>query len=684
VLEVAPSRTPGIRRPAPGVKLIKNVRIPMHDGVRLAADLYVPDDDRDDFEPSTPLPVVMDFIPYRKDEVNPSLANHYLYLARHDYILARVDIRGTGASEGANTDEYTRQEQTDGAEAIEWFAAQPWCDGHVNMIGISYGGFTALQVAALKPPHLTSIIPVDFTDDRYTDDCHYRGGLLRMYYDIGWYGTRMIAWNAMPPDPESSVDDWAAVWERHIAENEPYLLKWLEHQTDGPYWRNGSVGDGAAIDCPAFLIGGWRDGYPNPPLRLYRALASRGLPVKVLVGPWNHAFPDGAIPGPRIDYLREVVRWLDHWCKGASNGVMDDPPVVVYMQASEPPVVDRLDSAGEWRAESTWPAPGGSDRVLHLAESGRLTEEPGRDGEDVLAYHPAVGVTGGLWSGGIQFGLPGDQRPDEALSAVYTTRPLDEELAILGWAHADLVVASSAAVVGFAVSLSDVAPDGSSHLIAKGMLNVTRRASLSHPTPLTPGQRVTLSIDLDCAGWIFAVGHRVRVAIANADFPNVWPTPQPATSTLFYGAGGSRVTLAAVPRKGSATPPDFAPSPLTIPPHASAVHPPTWKVTTDVLTGRVMSDVRVEVTFRATPETMIEREFAAVSQVDPADPAHASAHGWHVNRTIRANQTIEGRCDSVIQSTATHFHVTIDLEIRVNDRVHATRRWTRSIERQLL
>ena len=183
----------------------------MSDGVQLAADLYVPDDGRDDFVPSTPLPVVMDYIPYRKDEVNPGLAHHYLYLARHDYILARVDIRGTGASEGVNTDEYTLQEQTDGAEAVEWFAAQPWCDGHVNIIGISYGGFTALQVASHRPPHLTSIIPVAFTDDRYTDDCHYRGGLLRMYYDIGWYGTRMIAWGAMPPDPEWSLDDWAGV-----------------------------------------------------------------------------------------------------------------------------------------------------------------------------------------------------------------------------------------------------------------------------------------------------------------------------------------------------------------------------------------------------------------------------------------------------------------------------------------
>ncbi|MFI5043009.1 MAG: CocE/NonD family hydrolase, partial [Acidimicrobiales bacterium] len=210
-----------IRRPAPGVKLVKNVMIPMADGIRLAADVYLPDDGSAALSVERALPVVIDYLPYRKDEVNPAAARLYLELPRRGYIAARVDIRGTGGSEGVNTDEYTRQEQADGVETVEWVAAQPWCDGHVNVMGISYGGFTALQVAAQRPPHLTSIIPVDFTDDRYTDDCHYRGGLLRMYYDIGWYGTRMIAWGAMPPDSVWAADDWAVVWERHIADNEP-------------------------------------------------------------------------------------------------------------------------------------------------------------------------------------------------------------------------------------------------------------------------------------------------------------------------------------------------------------------------------------------------------------------------------------------------------------------------------
>ena len=199
---------------AAGVRLIKNVRIPMRDDVRLCADLYVPDTERAD-----PLPVVMEYSPYRKDEVALGL-RFYSHLPQNGYIVARVDVRGTGASPGVATDEYVAGEQQDGFDAIEWLAAQPFCDGHVNMMGSSYGGFTSLQVATLQPPHLRSIIPMYFTDDRYTDECHYRGGHLRHYYDVGYYGTFMIVYNAMPPYPEWSAD-WAEVWAEHLEHDEP-------------------------------------------------------------------------------------------------------------------------------------------------------------------------------------------------------------------------------------------------------------------------------------------------------------------------------------------------------------------------------------------------------------------------------------------------------------------------------
>ena len=664
---------------ADGVELRKNVMIPMRDGVRLAADLYCPAD----METGGPCPVVMEYIPYRKDEVSLADYSHYTYLPRHGYVVARVDIRGTGASEGVYTDEYLLQEQLDGYDAIEWLAALPWCTGHVNMMGISYGGFSALQVATHNPPHLTSIIPVDFTDDRYTDDCHFRGGLLRKYYDVGFYGGFMVAWNAMPPYPEWSGDDWAAVWEQHLAHNEPSLLKWYRHQTDGAYWRHGSVRDiPERIKCPVFMIGGWRDGYPNPPLRLYELLQ---VPRKVLMGPWNHAMPDAAVPGPRIDYLHEVVRWLDHWCKGKDTGIMEEPPVTVFMQHPEPPVVDRLDSKGEWRAEVEWPPPGAGQRELYLAADNNLADRAGADGYEIFRYDPTVGVTGGLWSGGIQFGLPGDQRPDEALSLVYTSCPLEEDLCVLGWPRAVLQVSSSAKVIGFAVSLCDVAADGASHLVAKGMLNATRRDSFSDPEPLTPGQVYELEIQIDCTGWVFAKGHRIRLSIASADWPNVWPTPEPATNRVYRGQGRpSRLVLPTVPARGSAMPPEYLPSRRVVGRHSDAIAPPTWELGRDLLTGRTSVKVCAPRSVRINATTVIERESATVCQVVPHDPAHASARGWHVHRILRPNQVVQGRTDVLIQATASHFHVTIDLEVQVNGAPHFAKRWVETVERQLL
>jgi putative CocE/NonD family hydrolase len=681
-----------------GVRLVRDVLIPMRDGVRLAADLYVPDagDGRggsgDPGLPAEPLPVVMEYLPYRKDEVDPGgTVRHYLELPRNGYILARVDIRGTGGSQGHAVDEYVAQEQEDGYDAIEWIAAQPWCDGHVNMIGISYGGFTALQVATLQPPHLTSIIPVDFTDDRYTDDCHYRGGLMRMYYDVGYYGTRMVAWNAMPTDPTFSGDGAREIWKRHVTEDEPYLLAWFRHQVDGPYWRQGSVGDIAdRIVCPTFLIGGWRDGYPNPPIRLFERLPG---PKRLLIGPWDHRYPDAGIPGPRIDHLREVVRWLDRWCRGRDDGFADTPPIVVFMQEAGSLAPDRLESAGQWRAEPAWPPAATTERSFELGPEGRLAEatahggsvEADAPGPDRLVVDPSVGLTNGLWSGGVQFGLPGDQRPDEALSLTYTTAPLDAPLSILGRARADLHVAASVAVLGVAVSLCDVAPDGASHLVAKGMLNGTRRSSLTDPEPLVPGEVVPLTIEIDATAWRFNAGHRIRVSIAGADFPNVWPTPSPATLELHRSAEArSRIVLPVVPDDGPIAPPAFAPSPVVVR-HVSAFDPPaSWTVTRDGLTGRVASEIQFQ-TVHVTPDgTRIERDAQSTCEVDPRDPAHAVVRAMHRCVSGRDGHAVESRAETIMAGTATAFDVTIDLVVTVDDEPPVERRWVERIPRELL
>ena len=661
---------------APGVRLIKNVRIAMRDGVRLGADLYVPASDD-----TEPLPVVMEYIPYRKDEVAPG-HRFYSYLPQHGYVVARVDIRGTGASGGVATDEYVPGEQQDGYDAIEWLAAQPFCDGNVNMMGISYGGFTSLQVATLRPPHLRSIIPMYFTDDRYTDDCHHRGGHLRQYYDAGHYGNFMIAYNAMPPYPEWS-EDWAEIWSEHLEHNEPYLLKWLRHQTDGPYWRHGSVGDIAErIECPVFMIGGWRDGYPNPPLRLYQALR---VPRKVLVGPWNHAVPDVAVPGPRIDHLHEVVRWLDYWCKGRDTGIMDEPPVVVYMQHYERPDADRLDAAGEWRAETEWPAPGAGEMTFYVGDDGRLEDSCGSDRTDEFEYVASVGVTAGLWSGGLQFGQPGDQRPDEAYSLTYTSSPLREDIHIIGRAQVQLHVASTASVIGFCVSLSDVAPDGSSHLVAKGMLNATRRNSLTDPQALEPGEVYELAIEIDCTAWRFERDHCIRLTIASADWPNVWPTPQRATNRVLRGASWpSKVVLPTVRATGSATPPRFPPSPEVRQRHTRRLAPPTWEVVHDALTRRARVHLHERLTERVNDATLVTREYELTSHVDADDPAGASVVGRHTSTISRPGALTTATSLVTIQGTTSHFHVTIDLAVTINGLPHHTRQWVESVPRNLL
>ncbi len=669
--------------PIEGVRLLKNIRIPTRDGTRLAADLYMPDRDEDDRKPGAKFPVVVEYSPYHKDEVNAGRARHYSYFPRHGYIIARVDVRGSGGSEGVNTDEYMQLEQEDGYDMIEWIAQQPWCTGHVNMYGISYAGFSSLQVAAHAPPHLTSIIPFAFSDDRYKDECHYRGGLLRLYYDLCYYGNFMIVFNAMPPVAEWSGGEWAKLWEHHLKHNEPYLLKWLQHQTDDDYWRRASVRyTSDQIKCAAFLINGWRDGYHNPPLRLFHQLK---VPKKVLLGPWDHSFPDIALPGPRIDHLREVIRWLDHWCKGKDTGIMDEPPVTVYMQEYQKPIVDRVEAPGAWRSETQWPPPGATEKVLYLGGNGTLGNMTKSEGADTFDYNPTVGVTGGLWSCGLPFGLPGDQRPDEAFSLVYTSEPLTEEISIIGCARAVLHVASSARVMGFTANLCEVASDGTSYLVAKGMLNTSRRKSMSDPEPLEPGEVADLNILIDCTGWKFRKGHRIRLNVASADWPNVWPTPEPGTNRVHHGGKFmSRLILPVVPAKGSATPPTFLPSSVNIPPVSSATAPPVWEVTEDVLTGRKRVHIRNKVDYRVDERTVINRECTLLTEVDPADPAHVTTRGLHVSRVHRPQEVVEGSSEAIIRSTATHFHVTIDLHVRINNALHFEKRWTESIPRNLL
>jgi len=662
------------------IAFVKNVLIPLRDGVHLAADLHMPTG-------GGPFPLILEYLPYRKDDQSPFGGYHH-YFAQRGYIGCRVDIRGTGASEGISTDEYVPQEQEDGYDVVEWLATQPWCDGQIAMFGFSYGGFVCYQVAMRQPPHLKAIIPCYATDDRYTDDCHYRGGLFGHYYDVAAYGTMMVAMNALPPYLEYSGSDWARIWEQRLEHNTPYLLRWIEQQTDGPYWRPGSLrGQYDKVLCPTFIVEGWHDGYANPQLRTYAHLKDR-VPTRLLMGPWNHTPPDAAVPGPCIDYLHEIVRWLDHHVRGHDTGVEDEPPVRVYMQRYDAPDPARRHASGEWRAEGDWPPEGLEERVFSLSDSGQLIagEAPDEDGAyDEYAYHPAVGITGGLWSAGVPFGLPADQRPDEAYSLVYTSAPLTEDVAILGWPRAILHASSTAEVMAFRATLCDVAPDGTSALVARGILNATRRESLTDPTPIVPSQIYELDIQIDCTGWIFEPAHRIRLDIASADYPNLWPTPLPGVNRIHRGRGRrSQLILPVVPLHSRLTVPTFVPSTAVQHAYGARAETPPWRVTWDVLGNRVGVTMDTYRRRQVTPGLEMEDASEMRSYVSLRNPADVGITGRYSMRRITPDADIGVTARVQTRSTGDTFHLIVDLNVTLDNVGHFTRRWLTSVPRRLL
>ncbi|NND49174.1 MAG: CocE/NonD family hydrolase, partial [Rhizobiales bacterium] len=213
----------------------ENIWIEVRDGCRLAARMWLPRD-----ATQNPVPAILEYLPYRKrDGTCERDALTHPYFAGHGYACLRVDMRGNGESDGIMLDEYTSQELDDALDVIDWIVAQPWCTGAVGMMGISWGGFNALQVAALRPPSLKAIITLCSTDDRYADDIHYKGGCL-LGENFGW-AVQMLSYSSRPPDPELVGENWKDLWLYRL-ENQPFhLSEWLKHQHRDDYWKHGSI-----------------------------------------------------------------------------------------------------------------------------------------------------------------------------------------------------------------------------------------------------------------------------------------------------------------------------------------------------------------------------------------------------------------------------------------------------------
>ncbi|CAN5691537.1 CocE/NonD family hydrolase [soil metagenome] len=649
----------------------RNVWIPMSDGVRLAATLYLPDTD-------APQPVVIEALPYRKDDVTAYDTPEYRRLMNEGrYAVCRIDLRGTGSSDGIAVDEYPAQEQTDLCEAIAWLARQPWCTGSVGMYGTSYSGFNSIQVAMQRPPELKAICAIFATDDRYTDDVHYGGGIRRAL-DFVDYPLYMVAMNALPPVPSVVGDNWRETWRERVEQLEPWLLRWIAEQHDGPYWRHGSLRPGYdSIACATMIVGGWADGYHNATLRAFEKL---GCPKRLLIGPWAHTSTETSLPGPRIDLVPQLIRWWDRWLRQDDNGLDEEPPIIVYMRRSTRPAADLDSVRGEFRYEPGWPLERAQELSLPL---GQARGRAGDSDLDELVVRGDVGATASIWcAGALPFGQPFEQRPDEALSLTYDWGPLEEELEILGHPRVELSVRSTAPVAFASAKLCDVFEDGTSALVSRGALNLTHRDSHSDPEPLEPGTTYNVTVELDATSWIFERGHRVRLALAGADWPNVWPPPEPLVLTVERS--GTRLVLPALDG-----PPAVSRAPELDPPHtASAAREPNappvvWRVDHDVI-GK---ETRVVIDNGAASDLEVgghlTEAYFGVAGVSCEDPGKAYAEGRSAFALRWPEATVGAEARARLTSDAEHFHLEVRLEVTEDGHRRWSRRWDESFPRRL-
>ena len=649
-----------------GVRLVRT-SIPMPDGVQLAATLYMPAD----LKPGARVPALLEYLPYRKDDDDAvSDYGHHAYFARHGYVGARVDIRGFGNSGGVQPPrEYSAQEQQDGERVIAWLARQPWSNGKVGMLGISWGGFNSIQMAMRRPPALKAILAVAATEALFTEDVHYMDGIMH----VDEFEVSMDLDQGRSGAPNFPLDEDTLA---KRMDSTPWSLDYFRHQRNGAFWR-APIRRLEDIHVPCFLIGGLQDGYRNSIVRMLERVPA---PVHAWVGPWNHDFPNGSIYGPRVEWRDQAVRWFDHWLKGIDNGVEHDPKVVFYQQQGHSPGAEPQDVPGEWRADS-WPPAGLKSVSWFLAPNHQLTQAPAAAATDHLRYVPSAGVEAGFWWGE----LLSDQRPVDAYSLTYDSPPLDEDVAMLGRAHARLYASADAPLADWFVRLEDVAEDGRVTAITGAGLNGAQRQSTDRPEALVPGTEYRLDLDLYLSSWVWTKGHRIRVAVSNAQWPMLWPTPYPMTTTLRLGGlEGSSIALPVVPVHGQAPPPFAQPEPIETPPDITTTGdyawPGTWNLERDEAAGRST------VTWRGAsalqfPWGSYDHHEQIVYHVDDAHPADAAVEGDGESVEKLADRVLTYRGHLKFTSDATTFHYFYTRELLRDGSVVRTRSWHEDIPR---
>ena len=657
----------------------ETVWIPMDDGTWLAARIWRPVGADTD-----PVPAILEMIPYRRRDLTAERDSiHHPYLAGHGYAGVRVDLRGSGDSEGVLEDEYLERELQDVEQVLAWLAEQDWCDGRTGIMGISWGGFNGLQVAARRPPSLRAVVTVASTDDRYADDVHYMGGCL-LSDNLSWAST-MFAYNSCPPDPEVVGRRWRDQWLQRLEGSGLWLEEWLRHQRRDEYWEHGSIcEDYSTIECPVLAVSGWADGYSNAVFRLLERLQ---VPRMGLIGPWSHKYPHLGQPGPAIGFLQEMVRWWDRWLKDVDNGVTEEPMLRVWMQDSVPPLTAYEERPGRWVGEPSWPSPHVHTQQLPLGRH-RLARPGEPVGEERLGIESplSVGQFAGKWcSYNAPPDLPYDQREEDGGSLVFEGDPLEERLEILGAPVLDLELTADRPDAMVAARISDVSPDGRATRVTYGLLNLTHRAGHDRPEPLVPGERYRVAVRLNGVAHAFAPGHRIRVAVSTSYWPLAWPSPAPVRLEVVTGR-----SLLHLPVRPLAEPDEVSVRPFEEPEGCAPLAVTTvdagshrWEVVRDLIgyesrlevvkdLGVVhFDDIDLDVTRRA-------EETYRCTGTDVESVSGETV--WHMGFR-RGEWDVRTRTRTVLTSTATDFVLHAELDAFEADRRIWSRQWQRTIPR---
>jgi putative CocE/NonD family hydrolase len=637
------------------VRNVEHTWIELPDGARLSARLRLPVTDR-------PVPAILEYLPYRKDD--GTLARderQHDYLAGFGFACVRVDLRGSGDSDGVLHGEYLETELHDGVDVIDWIAAQPWCTGAVGMMGISWGGFNGLQIAALRPPALRAVVSVAATVDRYATDVHYRGGCVLGTDMVPWSAT-MLCFDARPPTPRVVGDGWRDEWIDRLRRTPVLVHDWLAHQRRDEFWRHGSIcEDFGAIECPVLIVGGFADGYTDTVFHVVGGVAS---PVRGIVGPWSHNYPAVGVPGPNIGFLQEVVDFFaEHLGLAPRPPSPDrttwDEPLRVWVQEWVPPAPGHPERPGRWVSEPSWPSPHVRADRWYLDANALVALPPAADeisGRDEVT----VGLRQGAWWGYAAPGqLPADQRLEEPSAFRFVGPRTEHETTVLGLPEVALRLRVDRPVAIVAVRLCDVAPDGSSLQLSRGQLNLCHRDGHEHPASLVPGEWFDVTVVLDSVAHDLPAGHRLELHVGTNLWPLAWPSPEPVELTLELGER-SWLSLPIRTSPGGELPePAFEP-PEHAPVRASVVAAPEHcrTLVEDQTTGRVVLTDRADAGTVVLDELGTEMSSTAsdvweITRGDPLSARVRSERSWSIRW---GDVHAEVRTTSEMWCDASHFH----------------------------